>query len=31
VGPCVVMQENDAFSEHHAPFVLDRPLKLIQP
>jgi len=30
VRPCVVVQENDAFSEHSAPFVLDRPPKLIQ-
>jgi hypothetical protein len=25
VGPRVVVQGNDAFSEHPAPFVLDRP------
>jgi hypothetical protein len=30
VGPRVVVQQNDAFSEHPAPFVLDRPPKLIQ-
>ena len=30
VGPCVVVQENNSFSEHPAPFVLDRPQKLIQ-
>ena len=29
MGPRVV-QENDAFSEHRAPFVLDRPPKLMQ-
>jgi hypothetical protein len=26
VGLCVVVQENDAFSEHSVPFVLDQPL-----
>ena len=30
MGPRVVVQENNAFSEHPAPFVLDRPPKLIQ-
>jgi hypothetical protein len=30
VGPHVVLQENDAFIEQPALFVLDRPLKLIQ-
>jgi len=30
VGPRFVLQENDAFSEHPAPFVLDGPLKFIQ-
>jgi hypothetical protein len=30
VGPCVVVQENNAFSEHPAPFILDRPPKVIQ-
>ena len=30
VRPCVVVQENDAFSEHPTPFVLDQPPKLIQ-
>jgi len=29
-GPRVVVQENDAFSEHPARFDLDRPPKLIQ-
>jgi hypothetical protein len=27
--PCGVVQENKAFSEHSAPFVLDRPPKLM--
>jgi hypothetical protein len=30
VEPRVVVQENNAFSEHPAPFVLDRPPKVIQ-
>jgi hypothetical protein len=30
VGRRVVVQENDAFGEHPAPFILDRPPKLIQ-
>jgi hypothetical protein len=30
VGPHIVVQDNDAFSEHSTPFVLDRPPKLIQ-
>jgi hypothetical protein len=30
VEPCVVVQENNAFSEHPVPFILDRPPRLIE-